>query len=154
MEEWNQFFFFVSPRAVTKPNSLVDDTLDLKGRRPACEAQKKHVYFANKNFLMLVFLRINRFMCRIDMYVQSYHGTTKDSNQRTSGVRAHFYPLSCVYIHPAKSCIIYHSNSGHFTTSENEWNRRNTTKLVFPSLCPLKSRGEDFKNGFQTFQFS
>jgi len=51
-------------------------------------------------------------------------------------------------------CIIYYWNSGHFTTSENEWNRRNTTKLEFPSLCPLKSRGEDFKNGFQIFQFS
>jgi len=23
---------------------------------------------------------------------------------------------------------------------------------VFPSLCPLKSRGEVFKNGFQIFQ--
>ena len=51
-------------------------------------------------------------------------------------------------------CIIYHWNSGHFTTSENEWNQRNTIKLVFPSLCPLKSRGEDFKNGFQIFHFS
>jgi len=43
---------------------------------------------------------------------------------------------------------------GHFTTSGNKWNRKNTTKLVFLSLCPLKSRGEDFKNGFQIFQFS
>jgi len=51
-------------------------------------------------------------------------------------------------------CILYHWNSGHFTTSEIEQNRRNTTKVVFPSLCPLKSRGEDFKNGFQIFHFS
>jgi len=66
-------------------------------------------------------------------------------------MRAHFCPLSCVYINLAKSCK---TNSGHFTTSENKWNRRNTTKLVFPSLCPLKSKGEDFKNGFQIFEFS
>jgi len=64
------------------------------------------------------------------------HGTIQDSNQWQSGIRAYFYPLRCVYIRAAKSCIIYHSHSGHFTTSENEWNRRNTTKLVFPSLCP------------------
>jgi len=54
----------------------------------------------------------------------------------------------------ANICIIFHWNSGHFTISENEWNRRKTTKLVFPRLCPLKSKGEDFKNGFQIFQFS
>jgi len=45
--------------------------------------------------------------------------------------------------HTSHICIMYPCNSGHFTTSENEWNRRNTTKLVFPSLCPLKSRGEE-----------
>jgi len=51
-------------------------------------------------------------------------------------------------------CTIYHWSSGHFPTSENERYRRNMTKLVFPSLCPLKSSGEDFKNVFETFQFS
>ena len=57
-------------------------------------------------------------------------------------------------LQPFKIFAIYTlTNSGHLTTSENEWNRRNTTKLVFPSLCPLKSRGEDFKNGFQIYQF-
>ena len=30
---------------------------------------------------------------------------------------------------------------------------REHDQLVFPSLCPLKSRGEDLKNGFQIFQF-
>ena len=60
--------------------------------------------------------------------------------------------LLCCYIY--KLLVVYNlTNSGHFTTCENEWNRRNTTKLVFPSLCPLKSRGEVFKNGFQIFQF-
>jgi len=73
-----------------------------------------------------------------------------------------FEPTSFRYENPLLSmelCLhsrgqIHHSNSGHFTTSENEWNRRNTTKLVFRGLCPLKSKGEDFKNGFQIFQFS
>jgi len=50
-------------------------------------------------------------------------------------------------------CILYHWNCGNFTTSENERNRRNTTKLVFPSLCPLKSRGEDFRTSFQMIHF-
>ena len=76
------------------------------------------------------------------------------SNQQPSGERANFCPLNWDDMKENPNiCIIYQCNSGHFTTSENEWNRRNTTKLVFPSLCPLKSRGEDFKNGFQIFQF-
>ena len=60
--------------------------------------------------------------------------------------------LLCCYTH--ELLVVYNlTNSGHFTTCENEWNRRNATKLVFPSLCPLKSRSEVFKNGFQIFQF-
>jgi len=77
------------------------------------------------------------------------------SNPRPSGERAYFYPLSWDDDgNRSNICIIYQCNSGHFTTSENEWNRRNTTKLMFPRLCPLKSKGEDFKDGFQIFQFS
>jgi len=76
-------------------------------------------------------------------------------NQRPSRERADLYPLNWDdMIEIPNISIIYQCNSGHFTTSENEWNRRNTTKLVFPRLCLLKSRGEDFKNGFHIFQFS
>jgi len=74
---------------------------------------------------------------------------------RTSGASEDFYSLNWDDItQKTNICIIYQCNSGHFTTSENGRNRRNTTKLMFPSLCSLKSRGEDFKNGFRIFCFS
>ena len=64
---FNLFYFLV---LLQKPNSLVDDALGLKGRSPAFEGQKKHVFFATKNFLMIVFPKTNRFTCRTDMQVQ------------------------------------------------------------------------------------
>ena len=88
-------------------------------------------------------------------YVFNNKCISQESNQRPSRGKADFYPVNWDDITQSPNiCTIYQCNSGHFTTSENEWNRRNTTKLVFPSLCPLKSRGEDFKNGFQIIHFS
>ena len=77
---------------------------------------------------------------------------SQDSIPRPSGERAAFCQVSWEDMEPTSNiCIKYPCNSCHFTTSENEWNRRNTTKLVFPILCPPKSRGEDLKDGLKYF---
>jgi len=64
------FWFLRFACAVPKPNSLVDCARGLKGRRPAFESQEKHVFFATKNFLMIVCPKTSNCTCRTDMYVQ------------------------------------------------------------------------------------
>jgi len=100
---------------------------------------------------MIVFPKINGLH---DKETYTYTVPSRIRTNNLPGLEPTFIHWTVFMCGCANICIIYHWNSGHFTTSENEWNRRNTTKLVFPSLCPLKSRGKDFKDGFQIFQFS
>jgi len=76
-----QISYLIRHCVVTKPNSLVDVAPGLKSRRSAFEAKYKHVFFATKNFLMIVFPKINGLTWSRNIYV---HGTFQDSNQRTT----------------------------------------------------------------------
>jgi len=122
--------------------------------RTMCERQSKTIKF----MILVESLFQNYWFCLIKCTLQCktilwYRSPSREWTQVLTGQSG---PLSVRLIwHCTCKILVVDklTNSGHFTTCENEWNRRNTTKLVFPSLCPLKSRGEVFKNGFEIFQF-